>query len=232
MKNLIVFIAVGLLISVSAFGQIKPKQDDWVAYDLTHDFLLDAPQGLEQSWRSNGHSLSFTDDVQFSEGSNFSFAYGIGFTSNNYYNNLSIETDPGNGLEFISFLDTDTVNSNKLTVQYIHIPIELRFRSNPNQKGNFFRFYVGAKVGVRINSYSKLITDQFNRQFNDLGSLNRFMYGAYTRIGYSFINIYAYYSLSDLFSDQLYPVGVNPALAFTEKFSPGTPISVGISLTL
>ncbi|HAD97163.1 MAG TPA: hypothetical protein DCG19_07130 [Cryomorphaceae bacterium] len=232
MRNLIA-ITCCLIFSANLFSQIKPKHEDWFAYDLTYDYLLESPPGLEQSWRSNGHSLSFMDDVQFGEESHFSFAYGIGFTSNNFYNNLSLRTNAADGREFYSFLDTDTINSNKLTVQYIHIPIELRFRSGLSQKGNFFRFYVGAKVGVRVNSYSKLITDNFNRQFNNLGNLNRFMYGAYVRTGYSFINVYAYYGLSELFSEQTYPEGVNPALYDSfDTFSPGTPLSVGISITL
>ncbi|MGB0175777.1 MAG: outer membrane beta-barrel protein [Owenweeksia sp.] len=229
MKNLAA-LSCCLLLSTAAFGQIKPKQDDWVAYDLTYDYLLEAPGPLEQGWRSNGHSLSFMDDVQFGEGSHFSFAYGLGFTSNNFYNNLSVRTNAADGLEYYSFLDTDTIKSNKLTAQYIHVPIELRFRSGPNE--NFFRFYVGAKAGVRVNSYSKLITDNFNRQFNNLGSLNRFMYGAYVRTGYSFINVYAYYALSELFTETVYPEGVNPALVQVEDFTPGTPVSVGISITL
>ncbi len=220
-----------LLLGFSAFAQIKPKQEDWFAYDLTYDYWLDAPDGVEQSWRSNGHSFSFTDEVLFGEGSHFSFAYGLGFTSNNFYNNVSLQTDANTGEEYFLPLSTDSINSNKLTVQYIHVPIELRFRSSPSEKGNFFRFYVGGKVGVRVNSYSKLKTDQIDLQYNNLGALNRFFYGVYTRVGYSYVSLYAYYGLSNLFEEAYTNNGVsyNQLSGAVDAIRP---LSVGISLSL
>lgn len=218
------------MVSFSVYSQIKPKDQDWFFYDITYDYLLNAPANIEQSWRSNGHSFTFTDDVRFGEGSNFGFAYGLGFTSHNYYNNLNFGTFAGNGEEYYTLVDLDTVTSNKLTVQYIHIPLELRFRSDPNGNGRFFRWYLGAKVGVRVNSYSKLITDEVNRQYNDLGALNRFTYGVYTRIGYSFISFYAHYALSSIIEEQNIPNKNFPT--FTQDLTPLQALNVGISFSL
>lgn len=216
--------ALLLFLSISALSQIKPKKEDWFAYDLTHNLLLNIPEGFEQSGWSHGHSLSFTDEVIFGT-SNLGFAYGVGFTSLNFYSNVGIETDKATGEEVFNYIKPDSTDVNKFTVQYIHIPVELRFRSNPNAKGDFFRLYIGGKIGVRINSYSRIKSGNYNVQYNDLGSLNRFSYGVYSRIGYSFFSLYAYYGLSNVFEG-------NTAPASLVSLDGALPLCVGISLSL
>jgi hypothetical protein len=192
------FLLGSLLIAISTSAQIKPKSKDWFAYDLSHSRLLNGPESLTQRAVGNGHSISFTGELGM--GSHFSLASGLGFHSDNYYNNIRISTNQANGAEVFTTVNYDTINRNKLTAQYLHIPVELRFRSTPNAKGRYFRFYVGGRAGVRIHSYSNYRTDKINVSFLNLGSLERFDYGVYTRIGYHYFSLYAYYGLSPIFS--------------------------------
>ncbi len=229
MKNSVVFLF--LLFTSGLLGQIKPKSADWFSYDLTHDLFLDAPGSLTQGIWSNGHSFTFTGDYSISK--NFGLGYGLGFHSNNYYNNLRITTNPANGAEVFTTIEYDTVDFNKLTVQYIHLPLELRFRGTPNAKGRFFRFYIGGRVGVRVNSYSQYVTDKVNITFNDLGSLNRFNYGIYGRIGYHYFNVFAYYGISPLFESGSQLVeNMGTPQASTFELDQIRTLSVGISFSL
>jgi hypothetical protein len=206
-------------------GQIKPKSEDWFAYDLTYASFVDGPSGLTQAPYSNGHSFSFTENVRI--GGAMSFGYGIGFHSDNYYNNLLIQTNASDGAESFELINYDTVSTNELTAQYIHIPLELRFMGKANDKGNFFRFTLGFRAGVRINSYSKFKTDNLNVSYNNLGSLNRFDYGTYIRLGFGHINVFSYYGLSPLFTEGVL------TLPNTEAFSMDDlrTLHLGISIT-
>lgn len=220
-----------MLIAISSSAQIKPKSKDWFAYDLTHDQLTNGPQSLTQRLAGNGHSFSFTGELGM--GKHFSVASGLGFHSNNYYNNLRISTNQANGAEVFTTMDYDTITRNKLTAQYFHIPVELRFRGTPNAKGRYFRFYVGGRVGVRVLSYSNYVTDKVNVSFNNLGSMERFDYGVYTRIGYHYFSLFAYYGLSPLFesgSQVVENLGTPNARVY-ELDQVGT-LSIGLSFSL
>lgn len=202
------------LLSIIAYGQVRPKGKDWFFYDLTYDVLVDekGSSGLENNWRSNGHSFNFIYPIHFGE-SNFGMGIGAGFSSHNFHSNLRnrgvfmipdsvgfappVTPEPG---QSIYSIDTNkNYNTNKLTVQYIDIPLELRFQSKQNDKGRFFRFYVGAKVGIRVNGYTKFATDTENVRNYHMIELSRFRYGYYARVGYGPISLYGYYQASEIF---------------------------------
>jgi len=108
----------------------------------------------------------------------------------------------------------------KLAANYFDIPVELRFKSSNNDR-TAFRIAIGAKVGVLFNAHSKIkfIEDGFVRKIksrDDFG-LNQFRYGIIGRIGFSYFNLFGYYSLSSLFKS-----GKGPEL---------TPFMFGITLS-
>lgn len=214
------YLLIFSMILSSASAQLRPNESDGIIYDLTYDLLLETPDGTEQGF-SNGHSFSFMDNLPLG-GDNVSFAYGIGFSSHNYHTSISASI---NGLDGSGvYADTSGYESNKLTVQYIDVPLELRFRSTPNRKGNFFRFYVGGKFGVRVNAYSKFKNGNTNVRFYHFDELNRYRYGVYTRIGYSNISLYGYYGLSQLFEEGQTIQGGD----LTKMI----PLSIGISISI
>lgn len=204
-------------------AQIKPKQEDRFFYDFTYDFMLDAPTDVSQEFVPNGHTIGVMVDRAFGSG-NFALAYGLDYSSQRYYSNLWVTTDLGSGDENFLVLGADSIERNRLSTDYIDGLFELRFRGTPNAKGRFFRFYLGAKGGVRVRSNSRLRTNKGIVRFDNLGFLNRFRYGAYTRIGYGLLNVYAYYSLSELFTEG--------ALGDGTSVENITPMSIGISLML
>lgn len=184
---------------VVAQKQYIPNEDDWFFYDLSYASYLNAPPGVEMEGFPNGHSFSLFREKLFGA-SKLSFAYGLGFTSDNFRSNLGIAVDPASGdAQFSVIPDSVGYDANKLTIQYFEIPLELRFRGKPNDKGNFFRWYVGGRVGVRFNAYSKFKDEQINLRYYHPDELSRFKAGVYTRIGFSNFSLYGYYGLTDLF---------------------------------
>lgn len=217
------------LFAVSQFraqaqSKYLPEEQDWFFYDLTYVQLLNAPTGYESYFGSNGHNLSVMNDHLLGH-SHFSIAYGLGFMSNNYHNNMSIIIDPATGETNYALLKDTADYRNKLTIQYFEIPLEFRFRSKPNEKGNFFRVYVGGKFSLRFNAYGRYKDDNINVRYYNPDELNRIAVGGYMRIGYSFLNLYGYYGFTDVFKEgNLADNG--------ESLTPMRPFAVGISLSL
>lgn len=203
-------------------AQIKPKQEDWFSYSYTYDYLLDAPEGVDQNFIPNGHNISVNKDIVFGN-SNFGMAYGLQYSHNSYYSNLGIRTKLSNGREEFRLLDNDTIELNKLEIQHLGANLELRFRTKPNSSGKFFRAYVGGNLGVRVFSRARLSTKRVIVQYNNLGALNRLKYGAYARIGYGIMSVYGYYGLSEMFNEGTLSDGT--------AVTPIKPLSVGISLS-
>ena len=120
--------------------------------------------------------------------------------------------------------DSITYKRNKLSTAYIDVPLELRYRTKPNDKGNSFKVALGVKGGFLLSNYTKFIGQGNNFGVSststkykkyDIPNIAKFRYGATVRIGYGPFNINAFYSLSPLFDKN-----AGPQI---------TPISVGIS---
>ncbi len=221
-------LTLGIATSTTILAQIDTDNKDWFTYDLTSDILIETPAGYETDWRSNGHHFSFMFEKMWSKG-RIGISGGLGFSSNNFYNNLRITTQENTGDQQYALLtDTASYRYNKVTSQYIDIPIEIRYRTTPNTKGRFFRLYAGVRVGVRVHSYSQYVTEEVDIRYGNLDDLNRFRYGLYARIGYSFISLYGYYGLTGLFQNGEFTLPDGS----TAELKRAIPVSFGISFTI
>ncbi len=123
--------------------------------------------------------------------------------------------------------------NNKLTSIFIDIPVEFRFRTK--NQGQKFKFALGFKAGYMLSSHVKYRGDDLG--YNYVGqswSLNSdetvkwktykvpnietYRMGPTLRIGWGWVNISAYYSLTKLFKKNK---------SYTEMY----PISVGLTIT-
>lgn len=92
---------------------------------------------------------------------------------------------------------------NKLTLQYLDIPVEFRIKTNPDKLDQVWKFAVGFKAGIRVDAHTKIKTKigsevkvNVERRFPDF---NLFRFGPTLRIGYSSFNITAYYGVLGVF---------------------------------
>lgn len=105
------------------------------------------------------------------------------------------------------------LKKNKLSCEYVGIPLMLRFESNPHNEdksfhiaaGGFGEYLMGAHTKIKTTSNEKL------KQHDDF-NLSRFRYGITGRIGYAWVNLFVNYCLSDLFETGTGPV-LTPASA-------------------
>ncbi|MCO5248008.1 MAG: PorT family protein [Chitinophagales bacterium] len=197
---------------------------DRIVINLSYDALLNLPSGMKMSGFSRGFDAYFMYDVVLGK-SNFSIAPGIGVGNNNYFHKYTISTDTDGKTVFSAVDEGLKVKKSKLALTSIDIPVELRFRTTPKSNGYSWKVAIGGKFGRIVQNkwkYKGQMRDDITSPIQDtkfkiynIDNINKWRYGVFARVGYSIINVYAYYGLSDIFNNK------GPKM---------TPFSVGISI--
>jgi len=163
----------------------------------------------------------------------FGLTSGLGFTFNNYYfSNSTLLVHDSNTLVAYRLVDQNgnkaDMKVNKLTVIWLTVPVMFEYQTNSGIKWNSFHLSLGVIGGVRLCAYTKQkfysrYTTYYLRDDNglDIGSvyvnnnftrtqsqyhLNPFKLDATMRIGWSFLNFFANYSVSQMFQKNQGPV--------------------------
>ena len=180
------------------------KHQDLFYIDLNWDRLLGIQAPIEQKWFGRGISLGLLYDQPFNKNGNVSAAAGIGFTSHNYYMNAPATRFPGpnKGYTDFSIVGDSIYSRGKISANYFDVPVELRFRLNPDRHGNRWKLAIGGKVGYTIQVYEKIINNQdIKIKTYDYPHVTRLRYGVSGRVGYGSIMLSAFYSLTPFFDE-------------------------------
>jgi hypothetical protein len=171
------------------------------------------------------------------------FTTGLGLQVSNYYftNNYVMLKDSAT---LVAYKVQDTQGNfvdmkvNKMVVSYLNLPLFFEFQTNPYRHINSFHVTLGVIAGVRIGSYTKqvynnkeesyyLVDDNGNKvatfdidhyTARDRGAyhLSPFKLDASFRIGWSHLNLFGTYSLTQMFQKnqgpELYPFTVGITL--------------------
>ncbi|MFN8287424.1 MAG: outer membrane beta-barrel protein [Chitinophagales bacterium] len=157
-------------------------------------------KGLQTKWYSRGINIYFSYDFRIKH-SRFSIAPGIGYSCSNIYHRHEQVVDSA-GIHFEPLSDPSIYKVNKISLQYVDIPLEFRIKTNPDKLDNCWKFVFGFKAGIRVDAHTKQkIKDPttkvyVERRFPDY---NLFRMGPMIRIGYASFNITAYYGILGVF---------------------------------
>jgi hypothetical protein len=183
------------------------------SFDVPGQFVVDfglnrlneTPKGMElKTWGSRSITFYYMYEVQLWN-EKFTLHPGIGIASDKYSfkEDITVLRTDGNGQINILPLSNSDLRKSWLATDYIDIPLEFRFRTNPGR--NAFRLAVGGKVGVLYATRTKLkFKDEGNdemikvKEKNDYG-VNRWRYGLIGRIGLGPVNLFGFYSMNELF---------------------------------
>ena len=181
---------------------------NWNYNSTTTGFGNNVPvgsSGMQSKWFSRGLAIGFSWDFRI-KGSRVSIAPGISYSCTNIYSRSSMQRTDTGGTTFQSLpvYGTDTTAKiNKLVLQYLNIPIEIRIRSNIDKFGNCFKWAIGIVGGVRVDEHTKFKIDQ-NGSTNVYivrrdPDFNLFRLAPQIRWGYSFFNVVASYDVTNVF---------------------------------
>ncbi len=177
------------------------------------DIWMKTPDGMKTRTINQGVNVFGTYNMPFGK-SNFQFAIGLGITIHNLYWNYRFQASD-DSLQFEVIPDGQSYKRSKLTMPYIEIPIEFRYKSKSK-----IAVGIGFKVGYMVYGHSKYVgsdyifhkSNDLISSFKDIKFLEKFAYGPTLRIGYRWFNLTGYYSLSGIFQKStnvdMYPISV------------------------
>lgn len=205
MKKVFLFFTV--VFSLGALGQTVPDfeavdslyREDQFYLGVTYNILNNKPQTVSQNSFSAGLNFGFLRDFPMNKKRTFAIAPGLGFSFNNYKDNIVVsETD---GVISYSTMPTADFDKNKLALYFVDVPIEFRWRTSTYESHKFWRIYSGVKMSYLLASKSKFVSSTDSFKVSNNKDLNKFHYGAYVSAGYNTFNVYAYYGLNGLFKE-------------------------------
>lgn len=171
------------------------------------------------------------------------FTTGLGFQISNYYFTGNYVMIP-DSTSLVAYKSLDALGNpakmevNKMVVSYLNLPLLFEYQTNKYRRVNSFHVSLGVIAGVRIGSYTKqeyesgagnyqLVDEQGmkvadytvdKRTVRDRGPyhLSPFKVDAAFRIGWSHLNLFSTYSLTQLFQKdkgpEVYPFTVGITL--------------------
>jgi hypothetical protein len=202
--------------------------------DLFTDIWSNVPSGMELSTINRGVNISMMQSFTLGA-SPFSVATGLGFAGHNLYSDhyfrhqphyeSSLSTPPAS-FRFVAINENDgEIKKNKLSLNYINLPLELRYHNYSLPQP--FRVSAGVRAGYLVNAHTKVHLKNEDGVFgagsqkesktkeHKLGNLEKFQFGFTARVGYGRINLNTYFPLTKIFK-------ANNAVDMT-------PISVGLT---
>jgi hypothetical protein len=98
--------------------------------------------------------------------------------------------------------DNIKYEKNRLSATYIRVPIAFDFRTHDDADGRRMHFVAGADLGVLLSSSLKQESKE-NGDVKLVGNYNftKFRYGAFARVGYGAIGVFAKYYFNDMFDN-------------------------------
>lgn len=199
-------------------GYLTP--DYSMALPDAYDYLaLDYPKSINFNWNIFQQSVRII-------GNKVGLVTGLGFSWYNFKfdsKNTVLLTDSS----FLTgYKDTDPNKSyikSKLTASYVTVPLLLEFQTNSKHKSNSFHLSAGVIGGIRLGSHTKQVytvngSGEFKPKVKDNFYLQPFKADATARLGWGPLNLYATYSLIEMFNPgegpELYPFTVGFVIPF------------------
>ncbi|MFT4526466.1 MAG: hypothetical protein ACI85F_002639 [Bacteroidia bacterium] len=193
----------------------KPAKKERMLISLTADNLIQTSSYYEiNPYNSRGVDIAMLYDLIIKK-SQFSVALGGGFNSVNIKSNAFpvnyLTSDGGSFTKMdTSFFSGATLKQTKISLNYIDIPFEVRWRSkSQGKKRKRASIALGFEVGFLVQSHTKTTTEKdFLQNRVNLGSkfksydienLNPIKYGVTLRAGYANFYVIGYYGLSQVF---------------------------------
>jgi len=191
---------------------------------------LDMPKGYEflelKYEKSTNFNINFFQQSFNLAGNKLGLVTGMGIQWYNYRfsNDVVIRADSS---VLYGYNDDNSGKSyikSKLTASYLVIPLLLEFQTNPHHNSRSFHISGGVIGGVRLGSHSKQVytengSGKTKPKTYDSFYLQPFRLDGTMRIGWGPINLYANYSIIEMFrkdrGPELYPFTVGLILPFT-----------------
>ena len=134
--------------------------------------------------------------------------YGVGFEMYNFRfeQPISFSNTAGNNIYF----DNVKFSKNKLFVEYLTVPVQLNFQSNPDNNRSFYAS-LGVSTGYLLQSHTKQISEERGkRKVNGNFNLNNFKMATIGELGVGSIRLYGSFNSTNLFDKNMTHLDMTP----------------------
>ncbi len=142
--------------------------------------------------------------------SNFSLNPGIGLSLERWKltNDYTIASRPGKDgtyrlLPADSIFTGSTIHRSQLVNNYIEMPLELRYDTNPEDIARSFNISFGGRVGYLYDSFAKVDyrenSENKSNKDKQMHGMNPIRYGLYTRFGLGGFSLFGYFNMSPMY---------------------------------
>ena len=225
----ILFVAFAVLSGFSVFAQADtttatrkapsvtlPRSNDHLLLQLGYTTWQGAPDSIHTGGIPRTFNVYFMFDYPFKTNPHWSAAIGAGIATDNIFFDKTYVgiKDNTSRLAFSDLSDTNHFKKYKLATAYLEAPVELRFRTNPDNDAKSFKVAVGAKVGLLLNAHTKGKTFQnsngntllaYTLKENSKKFFNNNRLSVTGRIGYGHFSLFGSYQVNSLFKEAVAP---------------------------
>lgn len=212
--NMNKFIGTGLCLIWAVFAMAQGGSDNRYAQpelpgsimiDFGMNVMQDAPNEMDLNvFNSRSVGIYYSHVFKISDRLTFVPAIGITAEKWRFDNRSNFQLDDDAVVVFDTLLNRGSLRTNKLAINYLDIPLELRFYPWKTVSGEGLFIGVGGIIGTRIESHTKIkydAADQTRRteKLRDAFGLERLRLGVQGRIGLNGIHLFMKYYLTDIF---------------------------------
>ncbi len=174
-------------------------REDQFYVGITYNILQQRPEDLRQNKFSLGFSAGFLRDMPINEKRTVAIAAGLGYSFNSFNHNLQIARIGDNNPTYGLIGSGVSYDKNKMTLHYVDLPIEIRWRTSTMESHRFWRIYGGLKLSYLFYDTYKFDGEGGNYSVSQNPDFNKVQYGTYLSVGYNTWNAHVYYGLNPLF---------------------------------
>jgi len=178
-------------------------REDQFYLGVTYGLLQKKPKEISQNGFSVGFHFGFLRDIPLNKERNIAVAVGLGYSFYNYKTNLHIAKTENN----IEYKLAKDFNKNKISLQFLDLPIEFRWRTSTPKNINFWRIYAGFKLSYLTFNRSQITGNFVTQTLKNNPDLNKLRYGTFLSVGHGSITLYVNYSLNAIFKNAYYTDG-------------------------
>ena len=199
-----------IAVSPQKTAQARPNVPGDLIIDLGVSLFNGGPDNMDlYILRSRAVNIYYLYHITLGQESHFSINPGLGLGMENYNFadpvTLAMTNGETNAVQVEEAFGELDLRKSKLSVNYLDIPVELRFNLNKVNHDRGLRIAVGGRVGVLIDAHTKVKFEQNDdvKKFKTKQdfSLNKIRYSVHGRLGVGSFNAFYYANLAPLFKD-------------------------------
>lgn len=215
---ILLVLCVNLVIaSVKDDGDEKKPTPDLpgvIMIDFGFNFLQSAPSNLETNWfKSKSFGAYYMKSFKMGKKMSFDPAIGISLEKYGFSKDRTIGYETNGTTTELTIMDLsgyDEVKKSQLAMNYLDIPLQLKYYLKNNELKGSAYVSVGAIASLLIESHTKVKfkdggRDQTIKKRDDF-EMNKLRYGLQGRFGFGSVNFFYKYYFSNLFNSNG-PVG-------------------------